>query len=485
MMDVIIIGGGVIGALTARELSRYQLSVTVTEAEKDVCCGTSKANSAIIHGGFDAPHGSNKARLNVIGNRMMDRVAKELSVPFHRNGSLVAAFSDEEVTGLKKLFENGILNGVPGLKLISGHEARLLEPSLSKEVVMALEAPSGGIICPYELTINAMGNGMNNGVELVRGFRVREITPLEKGYRITAEDGRQLDSKFIINTAGLFSDSIAHMTGDMEISIKPRKGEYLLLDKSAGKTVKRTIFQTPTAKGKGVLVTPTVDGNLLLGPTAEEVLDKNDTLTSGQGLKRVMEMAGKSIPALKSMGGGVITSFAGLRAGESGHDFIIRQSKKCPGAIHIAGIESPGLSAAPAIAVEAAELLNELGCTLTPKADFDPTIKPFPKFREMSYEERAELIRSNPSFGRIVCRCESVTEGEILEALRRNPKAVDLDGVKRRTRAGMGRCGGGFCSTETLRLIAEEMGVKWEQVTKFGGNSYLLTGITKGGADHE
>ena len=474
MYDVAVIGAGVVGSLAARALSRYELSVVLLEKAPDVAMGTSKANSAIVHAGFDAPVGSNKAIFNVRGNAMMDEVTADLEVPFKRNGSLVLGFGEEDEKQLAELLQRGIDNGVPGLKILTGDEVRAIEPAVSKEVTAALLAPTGGIICPYELTIAACGNAMDNGAALEVSFEVVSAEKTEAGWKLTAANGKTVESKYVVNAAGLYSDKVAAIFGDADIHVHPRRGEYMLLDRTQGGTVSHTLFQTPSIMGKGILVTPTVDGNLLLGPTSEDIEDKEDLTTTRSGLDTAARMACRSVPTVSLRS--VITSFTGLRACEDGHDFIIRPSKASENVLQLAGIESPGLSAAPAIAEEVVRQLGEMGLALTEKKDFEPHRPHPPKFRHMTNEERAALIAEDPRYGRIVCRCETVTEGEIVAAIHRNPPARDLDGVKRRTRTGMGRCQGGFCTPVAVEILARELGIPMEEVTKTGGKSNLLVG---------
>ena len=482
MMDVAVIGAGVVGALIARELSRYQLDVCMLEKADDVAMGTSKANSAIVHAGFDCQPGSVMAKMNVRGNAMMDQLTRELSVPFKRNGSMVLAFGEEDAGTLQILLDRGIQNGVPGVEIVSGDRALELEPNISGNVTAALVAPSGGIVCPYELTIAAAGNAMDNGVRLYTGFEVISADFADGVWTLVSAAGDQVQARYVINAAGLFSDRVAALLGDREYHLFPRRGEYLLLDRDQGQMVSHTIFQCPSAMGKGILVTPTVDGNLLLGPTSENREDREDTATTAEGLATVARLAAKSVPSVNLRA--VITSFTGLRSCSPGHDFVIESSKNRPQLVEITGIESPGLSSAPAIAEYAVGLLKEMGLPLHEKADFNPIRRPIPRFREMDIQQRRALIQEDARFGQIICRCETVTEGEIVRALHQNPPAHDLDGIKRRTRTGMGRCNGGFCTPQAVEIIARELGIPVEQVTKCGGDSRLLVGKTKeGGQD--
>ena len=477
MFDVAVIGAGVVGALTARELSRYNGSVCMLEKADDVAMGTSKANSAIVHAGFDCLPGSLMAKMNVRGNRLMEKTAQELSVPFERNGSMVLAFDDEDQKTLEGLMERGEKNGVPGMQLLTGDEARALEPALSKEVVAEILAPTGGIVCPYELTIAAAGNAMDNGVSLKTGFTVANAVYEEDGWTLVSEEGESVRARFVVNAAGLYADRIAALFGDTDYHVFPRIGEYMLLDRNQGGTVSHTIFQCPSKMGKGVLVTPTVDHNLLLGPTSENRENREDTSTSAEGLASVARLASRSVPGVNTRA--VITSFAGLRACTAEHDFTIEPSAHAKGVVQLIGIESPGLSSAPAIAQEVVRLLGEMGLELKEKAEFNPYRTAIPRFRELDNDARRALIASDARFGHIICRCETVTEGEIIQALHKNPPAHDLDGVKRRTRTGMGRCNGGFCTPQAVEIIARELQIPVESVTKCGGASYMVEGKLK------
>lgn len=473
--DVAVVGAGVIGSLVARELSRYNIKIALVEKHNDMAMGTSKANSAIVHAGFDAKPGSLKAKFNVEGTALMPELCKTLSVPFKPVGSLVVAFSDEEVETLNELLERGNTNGVPGLEIYDTAKLREAEPYISDEAKAALWAPSAGIVCPYELTIAAAENAVVNGVEFIRNFEVKKID--FNGSKFTLSNGeKEITAKYVINAAGVYCDEIAALIGDTSVHTMPRKGEYMLCDKAVGKLANHTIFQCPSKMGKGILVTPTVDGNLLLGPSALDIEDKEDVATTAGTLSDVLEIAKKSVPCLTTRE--VITSFAGLRAHCDRNDFIIEPSEKNAQFINVAGIESPGLSSAPAIALYVKDIIiKALDCE--EKSDFKPDREEPVRFRHMSNEERKALIEKNPAYGRIICRCETITEGEILDAIHAPAGARDVDGVKRRTRAGMGRCQGGFCGSKVVELLARELGVEINEITKFGGNSKILYERTK------
>lgn len=470
--DVVVIGGGVIGCAVARELSRFQLKTCVLERDEDVCSGTSKANSAIVHGGFDAEPGSLKARFNVEGNRMMGQLAEELDFDFKRNGSLVLCFAEEDRPALQKLYDKGIANGVEGMSIISGDEVRSLEPNVEDTVVAALQVPSGGIVCPFGLTIALAENACENGVEFRFFTEVQNIGKTEDGYVLETSKG-QITAKYVVNAAGVYADKFHNMVSEKKIHITARKGDYCLLDKEAGGIVTRTIFQLPTKMGKGVLVTPTVHGNLLTGPTAADVEDKEKTATTAEDLDSLMGRASLSVKDIPFRQ--VITSFAGLRAHEDGDDFIIGEAEDAKGFFDAAGIESPGLSSAPAIGVYLAELIAEKAGA-GKKAGWNGKRKGIVRPELLSKEERAELIRQNPSYGTIICRCEGVSEGEIVDAITRTLGAKSLDGVKRRVRQGMGRCQAGFCTPRTMEILSRELGIPMEEICKNAPGSEMLTG---------
>lgn len=471
--DIAIIGAGVSGTAIARELSRYQTKICVLEREEDVCCGTSKANSAIIHAGYDAEPGSLKAKLNLRGNQMMDQLAKDLDFPFRRNGSLVLCLDEKDLPNLQKLYERGITNGVKGLQILNKEEVRAMETNISDQVIAALYAPTGGIVCPFHMTIAFAENACANGTVFHFNTEVKNITRRQNIWEIETTKGT-FEAGCIINAAGVYADKLHNMVSQKKIHITPRKGEYCLLDKTAGTYVSHTVFTLPGKLGKGVLVTPTVHGNLLIGPTAADIEDKEGVNTTREGLDEVLQKSAasvKNIPARQ-----VITSFAGLRAHEDGDDFIIGETEK--DFIDCAGIESPGLSSAPAIGEMVAELLKEK-YNLKEKEDFISTRKGITDPSKLFLEERNALIHREPAYGNIICRCEMVTEGEIIDAIRRPLGAKSLDGVKRRTRAGMGRCQSGFCSPRVMEILARELDIPVEGITKSGGNSRIIEGVNK------
>ena len=481
MYDVAIIGAGVIGSAIARELSRYQANICVIEREEDVCNGTSKANSAIIHAGFDAKPGSLKAKLNVRGNEMMDSLSKDLDIPFTRNGSLVVCTKDQDRSGLDDLLEKATLNGVPGCKILEREELIKMEPNLSDDVTCALYAPTGGIVCPFHMTMAFAENACMNGVSFFLNTQVTDIQKSEEGYTIktlhTDSNAEEIfEAKVVINAAGVYADELNNMVSENKLHITARKGEYCLLDKDAGTHVSHTIFQLPSKMGKGVLVSPTVHGNLLVGPTALDVEDKEALNTTGAGLKSLAATSALSVKNVPMRQ--VITSFAGLRAHEDGNDFVIGEAEDSKGFINAAGIESPGLSSAPAIGEMIAEIAkNILG--LTEKNEFIATRKGILHPETLSLEERNALIKDCPAYGNIICRCEMISEGEILDAIHRPLGARSLDGIKRRTRAGMGRCQSGFCSPRTMEILERELSMSMYDVTKNGIGSSFVVGKNK------
>ena len=474
--DVAVVGAGVVGGMIARELSAYKLNLCILDKAHDVATGASSANSAIVHAGFDAKEGSLKALLNVRGSELMAQTCRELGVKYKNNGSLVIGFTDEDRETVEQLYRRGVANGVKGLRVLNAEELHALEPNVSKNAICALHAPTGSIVCPYELTIASVGNAMDNGASLLLDFEVVGIEDGKDAFTVKAADGRAVTAKYIINAAGLYADAIAAMVGDTSYTVHARRGEYVLLDKESGSLIQNTIFRTPSKMGKGILVSPTVDGNLITGPTSVDIGEKTNKATTPEGLAHVMRETRENVDGV--MYNQTITSFCGLRAVGSTGDFIINIPRER--FVNVAGIESPGLSSAPAIAEYVIGLLKESGMTLEKDPTFDPIRAPMHAFREGSLEEKNAIIKKDPAYGRIICRCETVTEGEILAAIRQNPKPRDLDGVKRRTRAQMGRCQGGFCSPYIVELLAQEMQVPYESVTKFGGDSYINVGKTKG-----
>lgn len=474
---MVIIGAGVTGCAIARELSRFCLKVAVLEKASDVCEGTSKANSGIVHAGFDAKPGTLKAKLNVQGSEMMEELSKELDFPFKRNGSLVLCFDEKDISELHKLYDKGVQNGVKQLQILDKEQLRRLEPNISDAAVAALYAPTGGIVCPFGLTIALAENAAVNGVEFHLNTCVEGIEKRKDGYRLETNQG-SFEAKAVVNAAGVYADSFHNMVSGDKIRIIPRKGEYCLMDKAVGELVTHTVFQLPTVLGKGVLVTPTVHGNLLVGPTAQDMEDAEAVNTTREGMEELLARGALSVASLPARQ--VITSFAGMRAHEEKGDFIIGEVKDAPGFFDAAGIESPGLSCAPAIGRLLAELVLEY-LPAGEKENFTAVRKGIPSMALAERQERERLIRENPLYANVICRCELVTEGEIMDAIHRPLGATTLDGVKRRTRAGMGRCQAGFCSPKTVEILARELGKDMGEITKNDRGSEFLTGFIKDG----
>ena len=477
MYDIIIIGAGVTGSSVARELSRYNANICVLEKGEDVCTGTSKANSAIVHAGFDAAEGSMMAKMNVRGNEMMTQLAEDLDISFKRNGAMVVCIHKEALDGLKTLYDRGIANGVKELRILNREEALEMEPNLSENVQGALYAPTSGIICPFILNIAMAENAAENGVEFRFNTQVEDIKADADGIWHLRTNNGEYTAKYVINAAGVHADIIHNMVSENKIHITPRRGDYCLLDKEVGGHVKHTIFPQPTNLGKGVLVSPTVHGNLIVGPTAVDIEDKEGNNTTAAGINDLIAKAGahvRDLPLRK-----VITSFAGLRAHEAHHEFIIKEVEDAPHFIDCAGIESPGLTSAPAIGEYVGQMMKEK-MELTEKENWISKRKGILNPQELSFEDRAELIKEKPAYGNIICRCESISEGEILDAIHRPLGARSLDGVKRRTRAGMGRCQAGFCSPRVMEILNRELGIPMEEITKSGGRSNIVLERTKG-----
>ncbi len=475
MYDVAIIGGGVIGSAIARELSKFTVNAVVIEREQDLCCGTTKANSAIIHGGYDAKPGSLKAKLNVEGNKMFDELSRDLDFPFKRNGSLVVRTKDQSKDDLQKLYDQGIANGVEGLKIVDRDELLKMEPNIADDVVDALYVPTGGIVCPFNLNYALAENAADNGVEFKLSTKVEKVAKSGDHYVISTNKG-EIEAKTVVNAAGVYADEINNMVSSKKLHITARRGQYELLDKSAGNHVSHTIFQLPSKMGKGVLVTPTVHGNLLVGPTAEDVENKEGVNTTAEGLGGLAATSALSVKNVPMRA--VITSFAGLRAHEDAGDFVLGEAEDAEGFFNAAGIESPGLSSAPAIGVMIAKEVA-LKLSLSENTSFNGKRKGILNPATLSLEERNELIKKNPAYGQIICRCESISKGEMLDAINRTLGARDLDGVKRRTRGGMGRCQGGFCSPRVMELLEQEVPMSPFDVTKNGENAKIVFGYNK------
>ena len=481
--DVAIIGGGIVGACIARELSKYKGQFCIIEKADDVACGTSKANSGIIHAGFDAKPGTLMAKLNVEGTAMYPELAQSLHFDYKNNGSLVIGFCEEDMAHIKKLYDRGQENGVPGLRVIDGEELHKLEPNVSEEACGALLAESAGIVSPYMATWAFAENAVMNGVKLFLETEVHGIENAD-GLFVIKTGKSDISAKCVVNAAGLYADVVSEMAGARKFKIVPRRGEYYLLDNKCAYLANHTLFQTPDKMGKGVLVTPTVDGNILSGPTAADGDDKTATETTAAGQNEVFHKSEKTIPDIPRRN--IINSFAGVRAlaynadGTPVNDFIIEEDAKVKGFVNVGGICSPGLTAAPAIGVYAVDIIEKIrGSAWEKNSDFVGVRKGIESFKDADDERRAQLIEENALYGRIICRCEMITEGEIVAAIKSPVGAVDLDGVKRRTRAGMGRFQAGFCSPRVTEILSRELGIPMTDVRKNGGCSYILTGKTR------
>lgn len=471
MYDVAIVGAGVCGANIARKLSQYELKVALLEKAVDVSLGTSKANSGIIHGGFHDNKKYLKARLELNGALMFERLRQELGFPFERCGIVVVALHDDEMRTIGQLYQQGVDNGVIGIEMCSRERMLELEPSLSPETVGGLYAPSGGIIEPYLFVFSLVESAKKNGVELLTEFKVSDARRDGDAWAVSAADGRAIRARYIVNSAGLYADEVSKLFGAEEFSIKPRRGEYYLLDKASKARPKRVIFPVPTAVSKGMLVVPTVEGTVLIGPTAKMIDDKEDFSTTREELETILRSARNMVPAVSESD--VITSFAGLRP-VYGEDFYIDLSAKVPAFVQVAAIQSPGLTASPAIGEYVKDLLKKGGLRLAEKADWDPYLDSKPRAREISLFELDRLASEDPAYGNIVCRCENVTEAEIVQAIRAGH--TTLDGIKYFTRAQMGRCQGGFCTYRIIKILMRETGMSYDQVTKHGGESVVLKG---------
>ena len=471
MYDVIIIGAGVIGASVARELSRYKANVLVLDKESDVGNVTSMANSAIVHSGYDPKPGTNKAKYNVEGNSMFDLVSKELDVEFKRIGSLTCATNEEEMEIIKGFVNRAKDNGVE-VKILNKEETKKIEPFVSEDVIGSLYAPSAGIVNPFELTVALCENAMDNGVELILNEEVININKLTNKYVVKTKNN-EYETKVVVNAAGLYSDKISKMLGLDYFDVNPRKGEYFVLDHFEKPFVSHVIFPVPSEKGKGILVTPTTHGNYLVGPSSEFVDEKTDLSTDKPTLDNVRKIASKLVKDIPF--GYIIRQFSGLRATGSTHDFVIDEHD---GFVNLGGIESPGLASSPAIAKEAVKLVNNV-LKLDVNPDFNPIRKKVVRLNKMTLEERNELIKKDPKFGHIVCRCEGVSEGEVIDCIRRNAGARTIKGVKKRCRPGFGKCQGGFCEPLIVEILARELNLDPLKVRYDSKESYILQSETK------
>ena len=481
LYDVLIVGAGCTGVMTARLLSAKNVRVAVAEAASDVATGATAANSAIVHAGYDALPGTLKAKLNVRGNRLMKEIAAALDVELKEVGSHVVGFGDGDLVKLEELKARGEANGVPGLEIIGQDELRRMEPNISPEATHSLWAPSAAITCPYGITIAAAENAATNGVDFYFNFAVSDCSSAG-GIHYVTNGTSTVAARYVLNCAGVSSAAVASILGenDFPVTITPRRGEYYILDKSVGSLANSTLFVCPSDRGKGILVSPTVHGNTIVGPNAYPIEDAADKSTTAAGLAEISAGARRIMPSIPL--NAAITSFAGVRSTPNQYDFYIRPSEQIPGVIHAVGVESPGFASSPATAEYLVGLLEEAGLKLEDKPDYIPTRRKDGNHRQwnrLSDEEKNEKCRENPAYGKIVCRCETVTEGDLLDMLSSPIPAVTIDMMKRRLRAGMGRCQGGFCSPRVAALIAEKTGVTLDAVTKNGGGSWLVTKRTE------
>ena len=470
--DTAIIGAGVTGAATAWQLSRYNIKCVVIDRAADCGFGVSKANSGIVHGGFHHAATSLKAKLEIEGNLMFDAMQRALKFPYVRTGILVAAFSLEEMQTVQKLYQRGIDNGLKGLELCSKERMLELEPKLQKNVVGGFYAVNGGTIEPYRYVFALMENAMLNGVEFKRNTKIVSGTFTDGIWHLTSENGETIQARYVVNAAGLFADEVSKSCGAEEFTINPRKGEEYLLDRTSNARPSKVIFPVPAKNSKGVLVIPTPGGTTMIGPTADMVDDKEDAATTGEHFDKILAMTKNMVTGVERRD--VITAFAGLRPAIAGDDFYIAPSEKVPNFIQAAGIQSPGLTASPAIGVYIKDLLKKCGLSLTEKSDIIYENPEHPEVRTCSDERIEELCRENQAYSRIICRCEQISEAEIIDAVRCGHTTVD--GVKFHTRAGMGRCQGGFCGAKILEIISRESGIPMAELTKRGGSSRLISG---------
>ena len=481
--DVVVIGGGVVGTAAVRELSRFNLDIILLEKEADLGCGTSKANSGIIHAGYNASSNTLKGRMNIKSNPQFDKICDDLDVLFERIGSLVVGFDESDLKHLKKIKANGEKQGINDLEIIDKKILQEKEKHINPEAKYGLFAPTAGIISPYELAIAYGDNAVLNGAEVMLNTKVTELITEKDKLKAVKTNKGVIETELVINAAGVFADKIAQMGRD-SMKIKPRKGEYHLFDKEYGFLADHVLFPIPTEKSKGILVTPTVHGNLLIGPNSYYIDEKDDVSTTKAGMKEVMQGARKLIPDLPETG--VITSFSGLRAAAQDEDFIIGFSDTTTGLIHTAGIQSPGLSSTPAIAAKIVDLVKEYAAKnqnfeLSLKKEFQEKNPEYPHYDDYKdkINEWENYIEEDDDYGKVICRCETVTKGEIIDAIHRPVPAQTLDAIKRRTRAGSGRCQAGFCGPRVVEILAEELGISPLEVTKKGGNSEVLTARAK------
>lgn len=479
MYDVILIGCGIIGAATAYTLSQYTASVLILEAENDIATGTTRANSAILHAGYDPAPGTHMARLNVQGSAMAKDLCAALDVPYRQIGSLVLALRESEMHCLHKLYQQGIANGVPGMRMLDAEQLHRMERRIHPAACGALYAPTAAIVNPWEYCLALAETAVRNGVHLKRRAKVCAIQFMQDRYRVTTTAGT-FESRYVVNAAGIFADQIHNMVAPPSFHIKTVRGEYYLLDKSEGDTVSHIVFQCPSDASKGILITPTCGDNLIVGPNAHDVVGE-DTSNTAAGLCEIADAARRSVPNLALQNN--IRNFSGVRANSDRHDFIIEEVPGAPGFIDLGGIKSPGLTAAPAIGLEAATLLERAGLSLERKQHVIHTRTRL-RFRAMSPAQKTQAIAENANYGHVICRCETVTAGEILDAMHTPIPPVSIDGVKRRCGAGLGRCQGGFCASRVMEILSRELHLDPTEIPQDRDGSQILVGRTKGGVRH-
>ncbi|MDM0463867.1 FAD-dependent oxidoreductase [Clostridium perfringens] len=468
MRDIIVIGAGVVGCSIARELSKYNLDVLVVEKNSDVSEGVSKGNSGIVHAGYNEKIGTLKAKLNIEGNKMFDDLSRDLQFPFKRNGAFILAFSDEDMKTLEGLKEKGEKLGVEGLEILTREEALNIEPNLNKEIVGVLNVKTSGIVSPYEMTIALAENAAENGVEFKLNSKVTSIEKISEGYKVTLNNKELVSGKIIINASGLEGAFLNNLVSMSKREINPVKGEYCLFDKVAGAMINKTLFQVPNKLSKGVLVTPTAEGNLLVGPNAVE----GKTLeTSREGIDEILDKSKKSLEELPVAR--ILNTFSGIRPKTKGGDFIIEEVEDAKNFINVIGIDSPGLTAAPAIGVYVVNMIKEK-LDLVEKKNFKKTREKIARFAELSLKEKNRLIKEKPAYGHMVCKCEFVTEGEIVEAIHRPIPALTVDAIKRRTRASMGGCQGIGCTLPISKILSRELGIDISDINKNSEGSPVI-----------
>ncbi|MBU5483914.1 FAD-dependent oxidoreductase [Clostridium sp. MSJ-11] len=477
--DVIIIGGGIAGTSIARELSKYNVSVALLEAYSDLGIGTTKGNGGVVHAGYDPKPNTLKGKLNVNGSLMYEKLSKELSFKYKNTGSLVVGFEDKDLDYLKKLYENGVKNSVPNIEILKTDKIKEIEPSISNNAKFALYAPTAGIVEPFEVALAFGENALENGVDIFLNEKVLSIEK-EKNYFYLETEKFKYKSSYVINAAGVFADEISQMVNLKNYSIKPRLGEILILDKNHNTGLNTVLFPIPSAHTKGIVVIPSITGNIIVGSTARMVDDKEDLSNTTEGINELLNGARKMVPQINRKM--IIREFSGLRAValENNDDFYIEASSEVKGFIHVAGIQSPGVASAPAIAEYVRDILSNEGLDLKFKSNFNPYRNGIIHFSDLSMEEREKLIKDNPSYGNVICRCETITEGEILQSINRPLGAKTLDGVKRRTRAGMGRCQSGFCQHRVLNILSKELHLLENEIYLENKSSNVILNRLKG-----